>query len=46
MVFYEGAVSYVDIKHMPLYEYQKLQKVANQIQREREAEIERAKRGK
>jgi len=46
MSFFEGAVSYQDIKLMPLSELFALQEEANDISKEREAEIKRSKRGK
>lgn len=44
MAFFEGAVSYNDIKSMPLTELFRLKAEAEEISAEREKEIERAKR--
>jgi len=42
MAFFEGAVSYQDIKTMPLSELFELQKEANAISRERDAEMKKS----
>lgn len=44
MAFFEGAVSYQDIKKMPLSELFELQAEANAISKEREAEMKRSRR--
>lgn len=46
MTFFEGAVSYKDVKTMPLPELFKLQEEANTISKERDAELKRSRRGK
>lgn len=46
MAFFEGAVSYKDIKTMPLQELFDLQEQANAISKERDAEMKRSARGK
>jgi len=46
MAFFEGALNYKDIERMPLSKFVRLQGIANEISKEREAEIERARRGK
>jgi len=46
MTFFEGAVSYRNIKTMPLSELFNLQEEANTISQEREAEMKRSRRGK
>ncbi len=45
MAFFEGAVSYQDIKTMPLSEMIDLQEIANDISRERDKELKRTSRG-
>lgn len=46
MTFFEGALSYSDIKDMPLTELLRLQDVANRISQERDNEIKKARHGK
>ncbi len=46
MAFFDGAVSYTEITNMPLLELFRLNKVANEISRDRKLELERSKRGK
>ena len=46
MSFFDGAVSYRDIKTMPLSELISLQEEANEISKHRKAEMERSRRGK
>lgn len=46
MTFFEGAVSYNDIKTMPLSELFTLQNEANIISKERDIEMKKASRGK
>lgn len=45
MSFFEGAVSYKDIKTMPLSELFALQEEANAISKERDNEMKRSGRG-
>ena len=44
MTFFEGALTYRDIKTMPLSELIKLQDIANEISKEREIEINKVSR--
>lgn len=43
MAFFEGAVTYQDIKNMPLSELCNLQEQANQISQERRTEMEKSR---
>lgn len=46
MVFFEGAVTYQDVKTMALSELFRLQGIANKISNERDVELRRLKSGK
>jgi len=46
MAFFEGALSYKDVKSMPLGELFRLEQEAGEISDERDAAIERTRNGK
>ncbi len=46
MAFFEGALSYSDIEKMSICKFVRLQNIAGEISKERDAEIKKVSRGK